>query len=425
MKKFIVIIVLLAILYPVNAQNSDVSDEVEQLMKNGEFGQVIGTCLLLLMDSVELDSELYYDMGIAYQNLLQEESAIECYQKALEQSPNNKAYNFVLAKSYYNDGMYDLAEPFFKKLCDMDSLNWAYAYHLTSIYMQQERYDDAIAVYTKLWNSDPQNFDYLNRIGYATMKKGEHDQAMEIFYKALGIEEQNVAAMRNLAYIYTMRGEYDTALVLLGEGIKIEPENKAILNSRAEINFALNYKKRAMDDYLSILAMGDTTVMYLKRIGIGYSYNLQFDLAAEFFERALLLDPKDYEICAYLGQAYQKEDEYEKSEYYYNMEIDLLYPMQRQMLSTMGTLASMQLAEEDISKALDNYKKSLNSSFNLSTIMQIANIYDAKLNDRENAIKYYEMFLDEDHFRDLNIHIYPDSYIESVQARLDYLKRQK
>ena len=257
------------------------------------------------------------------------------------------------------------------------------------------------------------------------MKKGDHDLAMEIFYDALEIEEKDVAVMRNLAYIYTMRAEYDTALVFLGEGIKYEPDNKSIYASRAEINFALNYKKRAMDDYLSILAMGDTTLMYLKRIGIGYSYNLQFDKAAEFFERALLLDPKDYEICAYLGQAYQKEDEYEKSEFYYNMAIDLLYPSHRQMLSTMGTLASMQLTEGDITKALENYKKSLNSSFNLTVIMQIANIYDAKLNDRDNAIKYYEMFLDEDHYRDYTDHTYPDNYNESVQARLDYLKRQE
>ncbi len=155
MKKFLVIIGLLTLFCPVNSQQSQVIDDIEQLTKNGEFGKVIGTSLSLLMDSIEPDSRLYYNMGIAYQNLLQEESAIECYQKALELSPGNKAYNFVLAKTYYNGGRYDLAEPLFVRLCDKDSLNWAYAYHLTSIYIQQERYDDAIAVYTKLRESDP------------------------------------------------------------------------------------------------------------------------------------------------------------------------------------------------------------------------------------------------------------------------------
>lgn len=418
MKLKIIFPIIVVIANSLAAQKMPVASTIDYLLIQGDFEKVIDTCkMMLAYDS--LNPEIYYKMGIAFQNIMEADSSVSNFYHAFCLNPENKAYNFMLAKGYYNKEKYNLAEPLFIKLCSMDSTNWVYAYYLTSIYMQNNRFDEAIEIYKNFLLKDPTNCVYLDKLGYANLKKGNFENAITLYDKSLSINQNNVSAIKNLAYLYAMTMRSDTSLQLLTKGIKIDPSDMDLYLSRANIYYSKKYTKRALDDYLVILSSGDTSKIYLKRIGIGYCNNLQPKESIPFLLKAYMLDTLDYETCSYLSQSYIKIKDIQKSIRFYKRIIDILNPVNGQLGYTYYLYAESQKSIGLYKEAISSYLRSQQISNNPNNYMIIANLYDEKLNDRMNAIIYYQKYLE-----NLLATKYPiqPEYIETIKERLEYLK---
>lgn len=401
------------------AQNAPINSKIDLLLLQGDFQKVIDTCrLILTYDS--LNPEIHYKMGIAYQNTLDEPSSLNCFYKAVKLNPDNKIYNFSLAKGYYGKEKFKMAEPLLFKLCSIDSMNWVYAYYLSSIYMQLNRFDDALSVYERFLKKDSTNCIYLDKTAFARLKKGDFADAIDLYNKSLSINQKNITAIKNLSYLYASTLNTDTAIQLLSNGIKIDSTDMDLYLRRAQLYYSKNYTKRAMDDYLVVLASEDTVKLYLKRVGIGYSYNLQPKEAIGFLLLAYKADSIDYETCSFLGQCYYKIKDLKNSIYYYKRAINILTPINTQLGLTFTLCAESQKDNQDYREAIDNYLKaySINKDPNISMI--IANIYDEKLNDKERAIYYYQRFLNTQKNSKMN---FSAEYIEKVEKRLEFLKK--
>jgi hypothetical protein len=70
-------------------------------------------------------------------------------------------------------------------------------------------------------------------------------------------------------------------------------------------------------------------------------------------------------------------------------------------------------------ESIDSYLNALRTSPDVNLYIIIANIYDEKLNDTKNAIRYYELFLEKLKTVKMN---FKSEYIESVRKRVQYLK---
>ena len=142
-------------------------------------------------------------------------------------------------------------------------------------------------------------------------------------------------------------------------------------------------------------------------------------------EKAFRLDSSDYEICCYLGQIYQRLKDLPKSGYYYSKAIKLLSPVQEQLAITYESLGDAQNKEGDRDGALISFLETFDIMYGPGLIMKIANIYDEYLGDSENAIKYYELFLESDIYGSNGNSEYPPAYINQVKTRYDFLKEQQ
>ncbi|MGD0341395.1 MAG: hypothetical protein ABSA76_06790 [Bacteroidales bacterium] len=269
MKKiFIGISVIFCAISQIIAQNSPINLKVDLMLLRGDYRKVIDTCkLILAYDS--LNPEIYYKIGIAYQNTLNEDSALNCFYQAVKMSSDDKAYNFSLAKGYYGKEKFKLAEPLFYKLYSTDSINWIYANYLSSIYMQSNKYDSAISIYNKFFKKDSTNYIYSDKEAFGYLMKGDFPNAIELYNKSLAIYNKDLNAIKNLSYLYALTVSTDTAIQLLTNGIRIDSTDIDLYIRRAQLYYIKHYTKRALDDYLVDLASGDSSKLYLKRIGIG------------------------------------------------------------------------------------------------------------------------------------------------------------
>jgi len=402
------------------AQNKAISSRINLLLLNGEYEKVIDTCrLILTYDSS--NPEIHYKMGIAYQNTLNDDSALNCFYQAVKLSPDNKVYNFSLVKWYYNIGKIKMAEPLLYKLCSMDSLNWVYAYYLSNIYMQLNKYDDAINIYNRFLKNDSTNCVYLDKMGFTYLRKGDFQIATDLYNKSLSINNENLTAIKNLSYLYALTISTDTAIQIISRGIEIDSSDIDLYIRRAQLYYLKSYTKRALDDYLVILASGDSSKLYLKRAGICYSYNLQPREALGYLLEAYKADSSDYETCSYLGQCYNRIKNLERSIYYYNRVIKILTPVERQLGLSLVLLGDSYYYSGKYQDAIASYLEAQDKWPDPENYMKIANAYDEKFNNRKNAINYYQKFLD--NLKDAR-KTYPMEYIESIKKRLDYLKKE-
>jgi tetratricopeptide (TPR) repeat protein len=401
------------------SQNVKNNSGIDLMLVRGDYEKVIDTCrLILAYDS--LNPDIYYKLGIAYQNTLDEEQSLNCYYKASRLKPESRLYNFSLAKAFYAQGKFSLAEPLLINLSSQDSTKWLYAYYLSSIYMQSEKYDDALNIYNRFLSKDSANCVYLDKTAFAYLKSGYFYDAIDLYNKSLSINNKNLSAIKNLSYLYASTMNSDTAVQILSRGIEIDSTDMDLYMRRAQINYSKNYTKRALDDYLVLLASGDSSKLYLKRAGIGYSYNLQPKEAIRYLLLAYKADSNDYETSSFLGQCFYKIKDMKNSIYYYKKVIDILMPIYSQMGLTYYLNADSQKDNGNYNDAIASYLKAYAINSDPSINMIIANIYDEKLNNKERAISYYQRFLNSQKSSKMK---YPSSYIEKIEKRLDYLKK--
>ena len=416
--KIFLLLLIVFVITPLAAQNKPVNSEIDLMLMQGDYWKAIDTCKqILLYDS--LNPEIHYKLGIAYQTTLEDDLSLKCFYQAASLSPENRVYNFSLAKAYYASDKIKQAEPVFKRLCETDSTNWLYAYYLTAIYMQSYRYDEAIDIYEKFLLRDSLNTLYIDKIAFAHLKKENFGYAMALYNKSLSINENNIPAIKNLAYLYTLEMRSDTSIQLLTRALAIDSSDIDLYIRRAALYYSKHYTKRALDDYLAAVASGDSSKLYLKRIGIGYCNNLQPEEAIRYLLIAYRKDSADYEISSYLGQSYYNLQDMKKSIFYYDKVIDILTPVSKQLGLTYILYAESQKGEGMYKESIRSYLKSLDLKPDPNIYMIVGNICDEKLNERGNAIYYYQKFLD--NLKDSRM-TFTREYLDTVRDRLEYLK---
>ena len=419
MKSIFLIILIVLSVEILEAQNTPANSKIDIMLLQGNYEKVIDTCKqIMTYDS--LNPAIYYKIGIAYQNLLEDELSLSSFYKAAALDPASKVYNLMLAKGLYNKEKFKLAEPLFSKLCSSDSTKWVYAYYLTSIYMRDGRFDESINIYKRFLNRDPANCVYIDKMGFAYLRKKDFENAIDLYNKSLSINPRNLDAIKNLSYLYASTLRSDTAIQLLTRGMEIDSSDMDLYLRRATLYYSRNYTKRALDDYLKILSSGDTLVLYLKRIGIGYCKNLQPKESINYLLEAYIRDPSDYETCNYLGQSYFKLNDMKNSIYYYDRGISILTPFSIQLRLNYNLLAESQKNGGLYHEAIASYLKAQTFAPDPLRDMTIANLYDDKLKDKEKAIFYYEKFLDNLKNNKMR---FTQGYKESIEKRVEYLKR--
>ena len=423
MKKLSLFLILGISLFCTSAfsQNSPDYSKIDLMLGRGEYNRVIDTCNLILADD-SLNSVIYYKMGLAYLNFLPDDNSFDFFLKASSIEPDNKLYRFMVAKGYNGKGKNKLAMPLLESLYESDTLNWPYAYYLTSIYMLEKKYDESIKIYQRFYEKDSLNYVVLDKIGFAMLRKGFYPSAIEYYNKSLAINTKNISSIKNLSFLYASTLRADTALKLLSMGIEIDPADLDLYIRRAALNFTYNYTKRALDDYLKILATGDSTLLYIKRAGIGYNYNLQPEEAIQYLLIAFKKDSTDLEVSTFLARNYEKIKDYKNSEYYYRSIIYNLNPYLMQLSYNYVELAGVLKTVGLYKEAIDNYLlgEKFGPERNIDII--IANIYDEKLNDIPNALHYYQRILK--NYKNNKVPASPE-YYESVQKRVDFLKEKQ
>ncbi|KAL2503047.1 putative UDP-N-acetylglucosamine--peptide N-acetylglucosaminyltransferase SPINDLY [Forsythia ovata] len=175
-------------------------------------------------------AEAYCNMGVIYKNRGDLESAIACYERCLAVSPN-----FEIAKNNMAIALTDLGTKvklegdinqgvaYYKKAL---YYNWHYAdamYNLGVAYGEMLEFDMAVVFYELAFHFNPHCAEACNNLGVIYKDRDNLDRAVECYQMALSIKPNFSQSLNNLGVVYTVQGKMDAAASMIEKAIAANP----------------------------------------------------------------------------------------------------------------------------------------------------------------------------------------------------------
>ncbi len=216
-----------------------------------------------------LDAPTYQLMGNGYAQAGQFETAIDCYQKAMDINPVDTLTKHHLAECYNNYGValrnrgeWDAAiEAYRDALLLMPTLgvartNLGDAFsRKADAHNEAGELDEAIEAYLELQKLHPHEMQIRNLLGELYLKKGDYAEALSAFKHVYNTDPNAEHALHNLIAAYhhyarnlSDKDAYTTAVQLLQEALRLSPTD---LNLRLSLANAYqgagNYERAAIE----------------------------------------------------------------------------------------------------------------------------------------------------------------------------------
>lgn len=357
------------------------------LMAQEKGGMTSKTQLALMQDSLTADStnwQLMLRLADAYQEKNRTKRAQELYERAIQLHVSDTLQR-ALAKCYYSRGYY-------RKSID-----------LCNNLLQKDTLDEDLVL-----------------VAHCYERMGDVDST--IAYRELIAERdiEDYGNVQSLARIYNQVGMNEMALYYLDLYYNVDSTNLTVNNLRAYILHELRQFDEEIEEYRKLREAGfrDATSLYYAGVAnarIGRRKEA-FELLDEARERSII--PNGY-IYAELSMVCDIVGEYEDGIKHAETAIDLLLPDTSLMYSVYDQKAMNEVARFKYRDAIESYKRSLDYQKNLTNICQLAYLYGA-LRDERNEQRYYELFL-----KELETVNRPERYASLKQRAERRLRRMK
>jgi tetratricopeptide (TPR) repeat protein len=282
------------------------------------------------------------------------------------------------------------AEKNYLKLHDKQPQNLPVLFSLANINLRRGNDEKAKAYYMDILKIDSTNFTVYKQL--ATLNKGELNLA-KIGYlkKANEINPIDPDVVFDLCELYFKMNFFDKASNILQPALDADSTNLQLLKMKMPISMANKKYDEAIKTGEKLLSYGDSSTFVLNNLGKSYFFILDYKNALKNF---LVIESKsmDSEALYYgIGLSYRGLKDYKNAIPY--LEKAIQEGISTKIASYYGLLGDSFEGINKNTEANAAYKKGLQFENNGSLLYNIALVYETKLNDKKNAIDYYEQYL--------------------------------
>ncbi len=368
--------------------------------------------------------------------------ALTCLFSASAQQKNNDALLLDLYQSQkYTEAAVLLKNTYPEPVTDMKVLS-----RLAYTYQMAGRAPEAEAYYLRIYQADSTHVPTLFNLANLSLARGNNPKAMGYFKKIITIDSTNFVVYKQLGRLST---DQAAAIGYLQKANKLNPEDDVVAADLGSFMIALKQYKQAQKILTRALQADSSDLTLLKPMlaltydqkkytetiragtaimGVG---DLSYTVVSKVAESYYML--KNYQCCietfAVLPELQRSEGSYYfvaesyKALKNYPAALNAFDMALKQAISPTTNLYYSEMADtydemNQLKKSAASYQKSLYFKEVDLVFYALANLYDTKLNDKKNALKYYQKYLaskpDEKKQAD---------YITYVQSRIAALKK--
>ena len=170
------------------------------------YEEAISSWLACIQHSEEVDPDVYYGLGLAYEGMEQWQTALEVYERNYELNPEHVDSKVAMARLAYELGDIYYAKRLLDELLEHNEDDMEALLYAALVATAKEDWDGAERFSTKLLSLDDEHAHAFNILGVVYFYKKRYEDAEECFEAALELDEEWVSPMNNLAYVYEKQG---------------------------------------------------------------------------------------------------------------------------------------------------------------------------------------------------------------------------
>ncbi|HEY2964007.1 MAG TPA: tetratricopeptide repeat protein [Pyrinomonadaceae bacterium] len=323
-----------------------------------------------IADMTPDESQVYVDLGYAYENDGQPEKALESYLKAIPLNNGQYATAYLRAGIVYSRqsdrnnalSMFDKAEQLYRAASNNEGVNEVLR-HRGALFREAGRYDEAEGQFQQCLDAaramglEAQQITALNDLSYISSIRGRAADAEKYAQQAVSIAQQkqleNLAAagLLELGNSYSSKQDYEKAEQYFNQAIQIARANKGrVGEARAMCNLAGVYNSTLrVDEGLQLAQQG-----------------------LNFFQKENY--PRGINLClTQMIRGYRRKGDYNAAIQAANQKLDLARKDggQPTIGNAIGELGAVLLECEDLPAAEKQYNDALNIYENLGSKQRI------------------------------------------------------
>lgn len=326
---------------------------------------------------------------------------------------------------YYQTQRYAEAATYLEGIYKEDPLDTKEISQLAYVYLMAGKLPEAEKNYLKLYAANPDDISGLFNLSNINIRRGNNVKAKEYLTKIVALDSNSFAAYKQIGRIEKQQGEvllmfknfkkanllnptdadvayelselyfkmnmFSMALKVLDPALAADSSNLQLLKMKMPASIASKEYQEAIKTGEKLMAYGDSSTFVMTNIAKSYFLTLDYQKALDYFLKAGN-DKDDNEEHLYnIAMSYRGIKDYKNAAVY--LERTLKTAISKKTSSYYGLLGDSyeSINKNDLANAA--YKRGLLFENNGSLYYNIALLYETKLNDKKNAISYYQQYL--------------------------------
>jgi tetratricopeptide (TPR) repeat protein len=319
------------------------------------------------------------------------EDVLKISREILNRDPDNSRAHLELALYYRQIGMKTDSEEILKQLGERSRTEFEVILQVIQGYVDSKKYEDSVYILDGMLKGAPENPDlhHLNGVSLFGLKKNA--EALSEFRKVTPVSRFYPDAAVHIAFILQEQGTIEAAIEQLKSIIREIPENADLKYYLGSVYEEVRNFSEAEHILLQAIEKDPDNARYYFRLGVVYDKQKKKNACIEAMRKAIELDPKDATALNYLGYTYadlgQNLDEAERLV----LEALKYKPNDGYITDSLGWVYYQ---KGQYQKALQVLKKASELANEDAVILEHVGDAYLKLNDKANALKYYQKSMD-------------------------------
>lgn len=320
-----------------------------------------------------------------------------------------------LGYCYHMAGDYVQAERYYQQLYAMDSLRVSTLLNLATLNVQRRFYPKATGYYLRIIAIDSNHVSAYRALSQLMKRSGNAASAYDYLQRANSIQPLNSDIAFDFAQLCLDLERYGRADSVLQRALEADPNHGLLLLGKIKVADKMKRYQEVITAGEQLLKQGDESQQVLSLVARGYFHTDDFIRSKETYGRMLAaygeMGEVDYYYLAMTHKAMKRYQEGLEC-----MDKVLALAISPNTAFYYGRKGDLHDLANQPSAAVSNYLRSFQFEVIPLHYYSMAIVYDRKLSDARNALRYYRQYLKQNPPEEERI------YIDYVQKRIKELE---
>lgn len=380
------IIILILLVFPFQL----FSQPIDELILNKKYEKALERISEKIQEKPE--GSLFFRQALIYEAQSKLTDAVKSLEQALFYEPANSIYLSELGDNYMALGNIWQAISVYQRAVEISQEENSGKGKLGKAFLSVDDYKNAYLTFDSIFKTDSTNVLYNKQFAFAAYKMGKTDQSVGLYEQVLEDNPGDFGSHLNLIAVYKKKKDIDGIVRSSVRALAVFPGNPTILLRQAEALFELREYEKALYPYEQYLAKNDSVYDVMKNYGIALYLSNKEEKALGILEDCFYKVPNDPFVNFYIGLAYKKIKDFERSGEFLNSAIECSQaPYLSEMYHHLGQVYGLQREYE---KSIAALQKSFESNpENFEVLFEIATTYEEYNFNKTMALNYYSTYL--------------------------------